>query len=105
MIVSTDAIVLRSMKYGDTSKIVTLYSRKYGKIKVIAKGARSAKSKYGASLEPMTHSSIVIYKTEHRELHLLSKCEIASPFHKLNDDGDKMVVGLALVEIVNMVMH
>ena len=37
MIVSTNAIVLRSMKYGDTSKIVTVYSRKYGKMKVIAK--------------------------------------------------------------------
>ena len=62
MIVSTDAIVLRSMKYGETSKIVTLYSKKFGKIKVIAKGARSAKSKFGASLEPMMHSSVIFYK-------------------------------------------
>jgi DNA repair protein RecO (recombination protein O) len=105
MIVSTDAIVLRSMKYGDTSKIVTLYSRKYGKIRVIAKGARSAKNKFGASLEPMMHSSMIVYKKEHRELHLLSQSEIASPFLKLNDDGDKMAVGLAMIELVNMIMH
>ncbi|MGA7160673.1 MAG: DNA repair protein RecO [Bacteroidota bacterium] len=105
MIVSTDAIVLRSMKYGETSKIVTLYSQKFGKITVIAKGARSAKSRFGASLEPMTYSSAILYKKEERDLHLLSKCEIAKPYLKFGGNGDKLATGLALVELVNMVMH
>lgn len=105
MIVSTDAIILRSMKYGETSKIVTVYSRKYGKMKVIAKGARGAKTKFGASLEPMTHSSIVVYRKEHRDLHLLSKSEIAEPLLQLSADGNRLAVGLAIVELVNMVMH
>ncbi len=105
MIVETDAIVLRSMKYGETSKIVTLYSKKYGKIKVIAKGARGRKSKFGASLEPMTHSSIIMYKKEQRDLHVLSKGEISRPFLKFEGNGDRLTVGLALVELVNLVMH
>ena len=105
MIVSTDAVVLRSMKYGDTSKIVTFYSEKFGKIKAVAKGARGSKSKYGASLEPMTHSSIIFYMKEQRDLHLLSKCEIAQQFLSLNREGDKMSAGLAVVELTNMVMH
>ena len=105
MIVSTDAIVLRSMKYGETSKIVTLYSKKFGKIKVIAKGARSAKSRFGASLEPMMHSSIILYKKEQRDLHVLSKCELSKPFLKFGGNGDRLTVGLALVELVNQVMH
>ncbi|HTR80759.1 MAG TPA: DNA repair protein RecO [Bacteroidota bacterium] len=105
MIVSTDAIVLRSMKYGETSKIVTVYSQRYGKIKLMAKGARSAKNKFGASLEPMTHSVMILYRKEHRELHLLSKAEIVEPFLNLNDDSKKLAVGLAIVELVNMVMH
>jgi DNA repair protein RecO (recombination protein O) len=105
MIVSTDAIVLRSMKYRDTSKIVTLYSEKFGKISVLAKGARSAKNKFGASLEPMTHSTVVIYKKEHRDLHLLSKSEIVQPFFNMRVEPDKLAVGLALVELVHLVMH
>ena len=105
MIVSTDAIVLRSMKYGETSKIVTLYSKKFGKIKVIAKGARSAKSRFGASLEPMMHSSIILYKKEQRDLHVLSKSELSKPFFKFGGNGDRLAVGLALVELVNLVMH
>lgn len=106
MIVETEAVVLHAMDYGDTSKIVTLYSRKYGKIKVVAKGARNPKTnKFGSSLEPMTHSSIVLYKKEHKDLHLLSKSEIVTPFSRLQDDLEKMFTGLALIELVNMVMH
>lgn len=106
MIVETEVIVLHSFNYGDTSKIVTVYSRKYGKIKVVAKGARNPKSnKFGSSLELMTHSSIVLYKKEHKDLHLLSKSEIVAPFNRMQDDSDKIFSGLALIELVNMVMH
>ena len=105
MIVETEAVILHAMKYGDTSKIVTLYSKKFGKIKVIAKGARSQKNKFGSSLEPMTISSVVLYKKEQRDLHLLSKSEIAVPITKLQDDAERMAIGLALVELINMVMH
>lgn len=105
MIVETEAVILRTIKYGDTSKIVTLYSKKFGKLKAIAKGARSQKSKFGSSLEPMTISSVVLYKKEHKELHLLSKSEIAQTLSSLQDNSDRMFTGLALVELVNMVMH
>lgn len=106
MISNTEAIILHAMAYGDTSKIVTMYSKEYGKIKVVAKGARNLKSgKFGSSLEPLAHSSIILYKKEHRTLHLLSKSEIARPLVKLHNDADKMFTGLALIELVNMVMH
>jgi DNA repair protein RecO (recombination protein O) len=106
MIVETEAVVLHAFNYGDTSKIVTVYSRKYGKIKVVAKGARNPKSnKFGSSLELMTHSSIVLYKKEHKDLHLLSKSEIVAPFNRMQDDSEKIFSGLALIELVNMVMH
>lgn len=106
MITETKAVVLRTMKYGDTSKIVTLYSRKFGKIKVIAKGARNQKTnKFGSSLEPMTVSSVVIYKKEHKDLHLLSKSEILTPMSRLQEVPERMFAGLAIVELVNMVMH
>lgn len=105
MIVETDAVVLRSIDYGDTSKIVTLYTKRYGKIKVIAKGVRSQRNKFGSSLETMTVSSVVLYKKEHRDLHLLSKSEIRTPLKRIQDDTDRLFTALALVELVNMVMH
>lgn len=83
MLIKTDAIILKSMKYRDTSKIVTVYSREYGKLQCLAKGARSNKSKFGASLEPLTHSQLLLYKKEHRELHLLSQGTVLTHFKKI----------------------
>ena len=105
MIVSTDAIVLHAMKYGDTSKIVTLYTRKYGKLKVIAKGVRTAKNKVGASLKPMTISSVVFYKKQNRELSLLSKCEIALPLKNIFAVEEKLAAVLAVIELLSLTMH
>lgn len=105
MIVSTDAIVLHAMKYGDTSKIVTLYTRKFGKVKVIAKGVRSAKNHAGASLEPMTIASVVFYKKQNKDLFLLSKSEIALPLKNLVSAEEKMLAGLALIELLSVTMH
>jgi DNA repair protein RecO (recombination protein O) len=106
MIVETEAVVLHTMDFRDTSKIVTLYSKKFGKIKVIAKGTRNQKTnKFGSSLEPMTHSSVVLYKKEQQDLHLLSKSEIVAVFSRMQTDPERMYTGLALVELMNMVMH
>ncbi len=106
MIVETEAVVLHSMDFRDTSKIVTLYSKKFGKIKVVAKGTRNQKTnKFGSSLEPMTHSSVVIYKKEQQDLHLLSKSEIVTSFSRMQTDSERMFTGLGLIELMNMVMH
>ena len=76
MLVTTEAIVLRSRKQGDTSKIVSLYTRDYGFVDVIAKGAREMKSKFGSALEPFTLSKVTFYKKEGRDLYLLANAEV-----------------------------
>jgi DNA repair protein RecO (recombination protein O) len=105
MLVTTDAIILKSMKYRDTSKIVTFYTKEYGKLKGIAKGARTAKSKFGSALEPMTHSILVLYKDEHRDLHLISQCDAVESFKNLAGDLDRMTIAFAVIELMNLVTH
>lgn len=105
MIEKTNAVVLKSMKYRDTSKIVTLYTRRFGRLSCLAKGARQLTSKFGGSLEPMTESEIVIYKSEGRDLHLLSQCSTLRPFKKVHADGEKLGVGFSIVELLNRLAH
>lgn len=93
------------MKYRDTSKIVTFYTKEYGKLKGIAKGARTAKNKFGSALEPMTLSMLVIYKKEHRDLHLISQCDAIDSFKNLTEDLDRMTTALAVIELINQVTH
>jgi DNA repair protein RecO (recombination protein O) len=105
VLVKTEVIVLRSMKYRDTSKIVTFYSKEYGKLKGIAKGARSAKNKFGSALEPLSHSMLLIYKKEHRDLHLISQCDSIDSFRNLTEDLDRMSTGLSVLELIDQVTH
>ena len=80
MLTKTEAIVIRSMKYGDSSKIVTFYTRQFGKLKGIAKAARRSNNKFGSSLEPLSHVMLVVYKKDHRDLHLISQCDSIQSF-------------------------
>jgi DNA repair protein RecO (recombination protein O) len=105
VLVKTEVIVLRSMKYRETSKIVTFYSKEYGKLKGIAKGARTAKNKFGSGLEPLSHSMLLIYKKEHRELHLISQCDSIDSFRNLTEDLDRMSAALSVLELVDQVTH
>jgi len=105
MLVKTEAIVLKSMKYRDTSKIVTFYSKEYGKIKGIAKGARTAKNIFGSALEPMSQVLLVIYKKEHQDIHLISQCDSIDPYKNLTQDLDRMVIALGIIELCNQLTH
>ncbi len=104
-IVKTEAVVLKSMKYRESSKIVTLYTREFGKVSTIVKGARRAKNPYGASLEPMSCVSVVFYRHDGRELQTLTQCDVVRPLRALTEDLGKMSVGLTIIELVTVVAH
>jgi DNA repair protein RecO (recombination protein O) len=100
----TEAIVLRGFKLGESSKIITLYTQNYGKIKGVAKGVRRPKSRFGASLEPITHSLIVFYHKEGRDLHTLSDGDILTPFIRLKGDFACLTYASAICELTDRLM-
>jgi DNA repair protein RecO (recombination protein O) len=105
MITRTDAVVLKSMKYRDSSKIVTFYSRRFGKVKGIAKGARQMKSKFGAALEPLSAVSLILYKKDQRELQLISQCDVLKTYKNIHSELERMAVGLSIIELLNQLTH
>ncbi|MDQ6818350.1 MAG: DNA repair protein RecO [Actinomycetota bacterium] len=58
----TEAIVLRSIRYGEADRIVHLYTPSHGRIGAIAKGVRRARSRFGARLEPFFHVRAVLHE-------------------------------------------
>ncbi|MFA6233198.1 MAG: DNA repair protein RecO [Bacteroidota bacterium] len=105
MIVKTDAIILRSMKYGETSKILTLYTREFGRMSVIVKGARGEKTKFGAALDVMSHSSVVMYKKDQRELQLLTQADLLQQYRGIIDHPERLMYGFALLEFLTVTVH
>ncbi|HZO06738.1 MAG TPA: DNA repair protein RecO [Solirubrobacterales bacterium] len=60
--VKTEAIVLRSIRYGEADRILHLYSVDRGRIGAIAKGARKPKSRFGGRLEPFFRLDLVLHE-------------------------------------------
>lgn len=98
---TTEAIILNRYLLGDTSLLVALYTKDYGKLKVVAKGARSAKSKIIGVLEPFTHVFMSFRRRENRELQTLSQVEGITPFRHLSEDLTKMAYAGAVTEMIN----
>ncbi|WP_103026665.1 DNA repair protein RecO [Salinibacter altiplanensis] len=104
-IVRTKAVVLRSIDYGETSQIVTLFTQKKGKIGVMAKGARRPKSSFGATLQPMAYTQVVFYYKPARTLQTLSESSHVQSFHRLRGSLLTITVGLRIVELVDALME
>jgi DNA repair protein RecO (recombination protein O) len=60
--VKTEAIVLRSIRYGEADRILHLYSRTRGRLGAIAKGARKPKSRFGGRLEPFFRLDLILHE-------------------------------------------
>ncbi|QIM21153.1 DNA repair protein RecO [Phycicoccus sp. HDW14] len=73
-----EAIVLRTHKLGEADRIVTVLSRRLGKLRIVGKGVRRTKSRFGARLEPGMHIDVQCY--EGRNLDTVTQVETLDPW-------------------------
>jgi DNA repair protein RecO (recombination protein O) len=104
-IVHTDAIVLRSIDYGETSRIVTLFTRERGKMGAIAKGARSNRSRFGSTLEPLAHINVVLYCKPGRDLQIVSETSHIHTHDALRSSLDRIETGLRMIELTSALLE
>jgi DNA repair protein RecO (recombination protein O) len=94
-----EGVVLRTQKLGEADRIVTLLTRRHGKVRAVAKGVRRTKSKFGSRLEPFTHVDLQCYQG--RELDIVTQAEIVSSYAALSGDYGRYTAGTAMLETVD----
>ncbi|RKD34724.1 DNA repair protein RecO [Thermohalobacter berrensis] len=99
MLVKTEGIVLRQTKFQDTDKILTIFSRKNGKIQAIAKGARKPKSSLISSTQVFCYSDFILYKG--RNFYHINQGEVIDTFYSLREDLNKLAYATYLIELVD----
>ncbi|MDZ7263980.1 MAG: DNA repair protein RecO [candidate division KSB1 bacterium] len=97
----TEAVVLKTQRSGETSKIVTFYTLKFGKLKAVAKGSRSLRSRFFGSLEPLNHVTIVYYFKETREYQFLSQADIINAHDKIKADLHKYAIANVICDLID----
>jgi DNA repair protein RecO (recombination protein O) len=96
-----EAIVLKYTEYHETSKIVTFLTRDHGKLAGLVKGAKRPKSRFGSSLEPITHLEVMYYAKEGRSLNNITQTDVIESFDAVKRDFDRLAYGGYIVELCN----
>jgi DNA repair protein RecO (recombination protein O) len=96
----TDAIVLHSMEYLESSRILRLITREGGVQAVIAKGARRPRSKFGAALDLFAQGSAQILVKPGRDLQTLTGFDVERARNALAEDLGRFNGAAAIAEVV-----
>ncbi|MDD4179424.1 MAG: DNA repair protein RecO [Candidatus Margulisbacteria bacterium] len=92
-------IAIKNQPFAEADKMVTLFSREHGKIRVIAKGARRVPSRLGGRVESFTYSDCFIAKG--KSLDILSQCEVLETFQSVRNDPQMLKVGLYMLKLID----
>jgi DNA repair protein RecO (recombination protein O) len=99
-LVTTRAIVLAAVQYGDTSKIVKLATRDLGVQSAIAKGALRPKSRFGAALQLFSEGPADLYLKDTRELQTLGAFDAQRVRLGLTADVARWAAAAAAAELM-----
>jgi DNA repair protein RecO (recombination protein O) len=84
--VKVDAIVLRSLRFGEADRILHLYTAQRGRVSAIAKGVRRARSRFGGRLEPFFSLRLVLHEGR-SELLTVTSAETVAAHPRLREDA------------------
>src|SRR5690349_11256222 len=92
-----DGIVLRTQDLGEADRIITVLTRRTGRIRAVGKGVRRTKSRFGARLEPFTHVDLLLY--EGRSLDIVTQADSLRAYGEpLASDYPRYTAGVAMLE-------
>ena len=96
----TDALVLRVFPWSETSCIASVYTRNFGKLSVLAKGARRPKSPFEAALDLLSICSVVFIPKSGDALDLLTEAKLLRRFRAGAADLLRLYSGYYVAELL-----
>ena len=99
VIVNTQGIVLRAVKYKENDLILTIFTRKLGKISAIAKGARRTKSALLSSCQVFAYSTFTLKKQGN--MYRVTQTEIIKSFYEISYDLDIFSYATYIIQLID----
>src|SRR5215210_1960861 len=96
----TEAIVLRSLRFGEADRILHLYTPHRGRVSAIAKGVRRSRSRFGGRLEPFSHVALVLHEGR-SDLMTVTGADSVRPHARLRTDGPAIDAGARACDAVS----
>ncbi len=96
-VTKTEAVVLRSFRFGEADRVLHLYSAESGRVGAMAKGVRKTKSRFGARLEPFSHVELMLHRGS-GELHTVTGVSLVEAHRPAREDPYRLSVALVGAE-------
>jgi len=93
----TEAVVLRSFRFGEADRVLHLYTLDRGRIGAVAKGVRRTKSRFGGRLEPLSHVELLLHQGS-GELQTVTGVDLMHSHHAAREDPYRLGIGLVGAE-------
>jgi len=100
----TEAIVLRTYRLGEADKIASLLTRQLGRLRAVARGARSLRRGYGGTLEPLSYVRLWIFDRENRDLLHINSAELLESFFEMQKDYRVQLAAQYLAEVAEQLL-
>ncbi len=104
MILKSEAIVLKTMDYRNTSMIATFFTKDFGKVRGVLKGIRKDPKKFGSHLDKFTVNDIVYYQHRNSDLHLISQCDLTEFYFAIRNDLKRTMAANYALELIDKIM-
>ncbi len=98
----TEAIVLSTQNFRQTSLIANFYTRDFGKLSGLLKGIRQEPFKFNSSVDVFSLNEIIFYKKTKTSLHLVSQCDLKNDFRLIKNDLERIKKAFSLVRLINI---
>lgn len=95
----TEGIILKHRDFGEADKVITIYTKEYGKIEALAKGCRKIASKLSGSLEPFFYVSLMLARG--RNMDKIASSEVRENFFQLREDLSKINLASYTVDLLD----
>lgn len=105
MITHTRVIILKSIDYQESSKIITVLSKEHGRIAILAKGAKRVKSKFAGCIEPGYILDVVYYYKQSRSVQTLTEAAVHTSFLGVLPSLERSALVYSTLEIVSQLVH
>lgn len=99
MLVKTEGVVIKSIDYGETNKIITLFTKTHGKVSVLAKGAKKPKSRFHAVTQMFSYGQYVFFLG--KEMGNLNHGEMEFSFKEIKQDIEKTAYAAYMAELLD----
>src|SRR5919204_2224417 len=93
----TEAVVLRSFRFGEADRVLHLYTLDRGRVGALAKGVRKTKSRFGARLEPLSHVELMLHHGS-GELQTVTGVDLVRSHSSAREHPHRLAVGLVGAE-------